>query len=208
MWGSCCCGISVSGPPWIVQVRGFSKVLGCQSWRLGYVVSSAETVALLMKLADPIYICIPFLQHAMGDYLTNHFKDFTEHKAAVGDLICKYFFWLAWIHDRNWELLSVALKESLGWEPIQPAGSMYGMCLLCWQWYSRSRNVFSQECIWHGGSQKSFGERSWSLSRFDVFCRNAGSDWVSHKFFLRHKLVTSEFIVELVRKRHKKFLKI
>lgn len=100
----------------VVVVRGFSKVLGCQSWRLGYVVSSAATIATLMKVADPIYICLPFLQHAMGQYLTNGFDDFRGHKKAVGELIC-----------RNWELLSKAFQEAFGWEPISPQGSMYGM---------------------------------------------------------------------------------
>jgi aspartate/methionine/tyrosine aminotransferase len=102
--------------PHVVVVRGFSKVLGCQSWRLGYVISAAETVTTLMRIADPIYICIPFLQHAMGEYLTSHFEDFRSHKAAVGNLICQ-----------NWELLSSAFQEAFGWIPIKPEGSMYGM---------------------------------------------------------------------------------
>jgi len=102
----------------VVVVRGFSKVLGCQSWRLGYAVSSTETISTLMKIADPIYICIPFLQHAMGEYLTSHFEDFHTHKAAVGELICK-----------NWERLSAAFQEAFGWTPVKPEGSMYGMLL-------------------------------------------------------------------------------
>jgi len=102
----------------VVVVRGFSKGLGLQSWRLGFLVSSETSVATLMKIADPIYICIPFLQHALGDYLLNHFDDFKAHKKAVGDSIC-----------RNWVLLSKSFQEAFGWVPIKPEGSMYGMFL-------------------------------------------------------------------------------
>jgi aspartate/methionine/tyrosine aminotransferase len=102
----------------LVVVRGFSKTLGLQSWRLGFAISSATTVANLMKVADPIYICVPFLQHAVGKYLTEHFEDFTSHKAAVGEQMC-----------RNWTVLSSSLQKTFGWEPINPSGSMYGMFL-------------------------------------------------------------------------------
>jgi len=100
----------------VVVVRGFSKVLGCKSWRLGYLVSSSSTVDTLMKLADPVYICVPFLQHAMGEYLLNHLDDFQDHKKKVCHLM-----------QENWKILSEALSKALGWIPINPEGSMYGM---------------------------------------------------------------------------------
>jgi len=102
----------------VVVVRGFSKVLGIQSWRCGYLVSTTETTQTLMRISDPIYICLPFVQHAVGKYLNEHFDDFKIHKQMVGELM-----------QRNWKILSVTLKETLGWEPIEPAGSMYGMFL-------------------------------------------------------------------------------
>eukprot|EP00005_Dracoamoeba_jomungandri_P000170 CAMPEP_0174253562 /NCGR_PEP_ID=MMETSP0439-20130205/2934_1 /TAXON_ID=0 /ORGANISM="Stereomyxa ramosa, Strain Chinc5" /LENGTH=356 /DNA_ID=CAMNT_0015334661 /DNA_START=6 /DNA_END=1073 /DNA_ORIENTATION=+ len=100
----------------VFVIRGFSKVLGCQSWRVGYVVSTPKTIAELMKVQDPIYICVPFLQHAMADYLSNHLEDFQQHKKDLGELICG-----------NWKRLSEAMEANLGWKPIQPQGSMYGM---------------------------------------------------------------------------------
>lgn len=102
----------------VVVVRGFSKTLGLQSWRLGFAISSANTIASLMKAADPIYICVPFLQHAVGRYLTENFSDFQRHKKAVGEQMC-----------RNWAKLSSSLQQAFGWEPINPSGSMYGMFL-------------------------------------------------------------------------------
>jgi len=44
----------------VIAVRGFSKVLGAQSWRSGYVISTAETIQQLMRTADPLYICVPW----------------------------------------------------------------------------------------------------------------------------------------------------
>jgi len=60
----------------VVVARGFSKVLGLQSWRMGYAVSSLSTIAILMKVSDPIYICVPLLQHALGKYLSGHIEEF------------------------------------------------------------------------------------------------------------------------------------
>jgi len=102
----------------VVVVRGFSKVLAIQSWRLGYLVSSESTTSTLMRIADPIYICAPFLQHAVGRYLLNYYQDFANYKKEVGGLM-----------QRNWRSLSVALQNSLGWQPLEPSGSMYGMFL-------------------------------------------------------------------------------
>jgi hypothetical protein len=45
-----------------------------------------------MKAADPIYICVPFLQHAVGRYLTDHLDNFFSHKKAVGEQMQRYIY--------------------------------------------------------------------------------------------------------------------
>jgi aspartate/methionine/tyrosine aminotransferase len=102
----------------VIAVRGFSKVLGAQSWRAGYVVSSAATIQLLMRTADPIYICVPWLQHALGIFLSRHPEEFVKHKDEISKLM-----------RENWRKLSCALKEALSWEPVEPGGTMYGVLL-------------------------------------------------------------------------------
>jgi len=102
----------------VIAVRGFSKVLGAQSWRAGYVVSSEATIQLLMRTADPIYICVPWLQHALGIFLTRHPEEFVKHKEEISTLM-----------RENWRNLSAALKDALGWEPVEPGGTMYGVLL-------------------------------------------------------------------------------
>jgi len=49
----------------VVVCRGFSKSLGCQSWRVGYVVAAPSTTEKLMRIHDPLYISVPFLQHGI-----------------------------------------------------------------------------------------------------------------------------------------------
>lgn len=98
------------------MTQGFSKVLGCQSWRVGYAVSAPTTVDALMRIADPIYICAPWLQLAIAEYLSEHYDDFRRHKADNVALM-----------RRNWRVLSEAFRDTLGWAPIEPAGSMYGL---------------------------------------------------------------------------------
>eukprot|EP01118_Nematostelium_gracile_P006942 TRINITY_DN2250_c0_g1_i1.p1 TRINITY_DN2250_c0_g1~~TRINITY_DN2250_c0_g1_i1.p1 ORF type:complete len:393 (+),score=109.65 TRINITY_DN2250_c0_g1_i1:110-1288(+) len=100
----------------VVVARGFSKSLGAQSWRCGYLVSSPETTAKLMAIHDPIYISVPWQQHAIGQYLSKHYQDYERHVQELSDLM-----------QTNWKILSVALQQALGWEPIEPEGSMYGM---------------------------------------------------------------------------------
>lgn len=100
----------------VIVVRGFSKVLGCQSWRVGYTISSASTIATLMKVQDPIYICVPWLQHSLGRYFLNDYDDFLAHKEKLSNLL-----------QTNWAELSAALEKSLGWKPLPPSGTMYGM---------------------------------------------------------------------------------
>eukprot|EP01006_Ploeotia_vitrea_P009592 TRINITY_DN22970_c0_g1_i1.p1 TRINITY_DN22970_c0_g1~~TRINITY_DN22970_c0_g1_i1.p1 ORF type:complete len:396 (-),score=45.31 TRINITY_DN22970_c0_g1_i1:155-1342(-) len=101
----------------VIVCRGFSKVLGCQSWRIGYCVSTPKTIADLMRVADPFYICTPFSQHALARYIDKHgSKAFDDHSKEVGALMCD-----------NWKKISTAMEEVLGWTPIQPQGTMYGM---------------------------------------------------------------------------------
>jgi len=48
-------------------------------------------------------------------FLLDHLDEFNRHKLENGKLI-----------QDNWKKLSAAFKSALGWEPIQPEGSMYG----------------------------------------------------------------------------------
>jgi len=101
----------------VIVIRGFSKVLGAQSWRVGFVVSTPNMIDELMRIADPIYICVSWVQHAIAQYLNEaNGADFHDHKRKVGELI-----------RRNWKVVSVAIKDAFGWEPIEPGGTMYGM---------------------------------------------------------------------------------
>jgi aminotransferase len=100
----------------VIICRGFSKVLGCQSWRAGYVIAHESLIPKMMLVHDPVYVCVPFIQHALGDFLSKHYDVFQAHCQQIGELM-----------QSNWKKLSVAFKEHLGWEPIDPQGSMYGM---------------------------------------------------------------------------------
>jgi aspartate/methionine/tyrosine aminotransferase len=96
--------------------RGYSKTLGAQSWRLGYAVSHPNTIKDLMTHHDPIYISVSWQQHSLAEYLEAHYDDFVRHIGEINGLL-----------QRNYEVLAPAFKEALGWEPIAPQGSMYGM---------------------------------------------------------------------------------
>lgn len=100
----------------VVVARGFSKILGCQSWRVGYCVSSASTVGQLMRIMDPIYICTPWLQYVIAQYLAEERTDFCHHKMKLQALM-----------RDNWKKLSKALASAFNWTPIEPEGSMYGL---------------------------------------------------------------------------------
>lgn len=102
----------------VVVCRGFSKTLGAQSWRVGYLVTSPALADQIMKIHDPIYISVPVQQHAIAQYLAEDYEDFTQHVQSVADLM-----------QENWKLLSKALQDRLGWEPVHPEGSMYGLFL-------------------------------------------------------------------------------
>ena len=69
-----------------------------------------------MHAQDPIYICVPWLQHAIGAYFSEHLDDFVNHKKILSDLI-----------QNNWKILSEGLANAFGWKPLPPSGSMYGM---------------------------------------------------------------------------------
>lgn len=105
----------------VIAVRGFSKVLGAQSWRVGYVISTGATIQQLMRVADPIYICVPWypllyslislgslsvnrLQHALGVFLSQYPEEFVKHKENIAKLM-----------RENWRDLSKALQDALGW---------------------------------------------------------------------------------------------
>eukprot|EP00297_Palpitomonas_bilix_P007364 CAMPEP_0113909934 /NCGR_PEP_ID=MMETSP0780_2-20120614/27182_1 /TAXON_ID=652834 /ORGANISM="Palpitomonas bilix" /LENGTH=392 /DNA_ID=CAMNT_0000905907 /DNA_START=86 /DNA_END=1264 /DNA_ORIENTATION=- /assembly_acc=CAM_ASM_000599 len=99
----------------VIVVRGFSKVLGVQSWRVGYVIASEELIAECVALHDPIYISVPITQHAMAVYFKQDADNYAEHRAEL-----KALMWA------NWEVLAPAFGKAFGWTPIAPEGTMYG----------------------------------------------------------------------------------
>jgi aspartate/methionine/tyrosine aminotransferase len=99
----------------VLVVRGFSKTLALQSWRLGYVISHPEVISSLMTVHDPIYICVPWYQHSLGEYLLNNLDDFKEHVGRVNSLI-----------RSNWKVLYPVFEKVFGWKAIEPEGTMYG----------------------------------------------------------------------------------
>jgi len=100
----------------VIVCRGFSKTLGCQSWRVGFLVSSAPTTEKIMRVHDPLYISVPWAQHSIGEYLSEDYEDFVSHIEKSSELM-----------QSNLKILSDALQKVFGWEPVQPDGSMYGM---------------------------------------------------------------------------------
>jgi aspartate/methionine/tyrosine aminotransferase len=96
--------------------RGFSKNIGCQSWRVGYLIAHKTLIPQLMQIGDPIYICVPFTQTAIGNFLQNNLDKFVSHQNETQKLM-----------RENWKILSKAFKEALNWKPIEPEGSMYGL---------------------------------------------------------------------------------
>lgn len=104
--------------PNVVVARGFSKNLGCQSWRVGYAIAHESLIAKMVNAADPIYICVPWLQHAMGKYLQENLQDFANHLETIRKLM-----------RENWVIMRDAFVQGLGWKSIEPQGSMYGLFL-------------------------------------------------------------------------------
>jgi len=100
----------------VVVCRGFSKCMGCQSWRCGYAISTEATLATMMQMMDPFYICTSWTQHALGQYFKDHMDDYVNHIKELNALL-----------QGNWKLLRDAFQECFGWEPFEPNGTMYGM---------------------------------------------------------------------------------
>jgi len=100
----------------VVVCRGFSKTLGSQSWRLGFAISHPDTIKDLMTHHDPIYISLSWQQHCVAKYLNEHYDDFKKHIAEINALL-----------RSNFKILAPAFNKALGWEPIEPQGTMYGM---------------------------------------------------------------------------------
>lgn len=100
----------------VIVCRGFSKTLAAQSWRVGYMVSHPSVIARVMRIHDPIYISVPWMQHAFAKYLTDDYADFVRYVKELSKLF-----------QDNWKILSKAFQKVLDWEPIEPEGSMYGM---------------------------------------------------------------------------------
>lgn len=105
-----------------ICVRSFSKCVGCQSWRVGYCLSSAAMIQKLMPVMDPLYICTPITQIAIANWLVaDKGASFESHTTKVNELL-----------RANWADLAPAFAKRFGWRPIEPEGTMYG-------------------CFWHDG---------------------------------------------------------
>lgn len=100
----------------VVACRGFSKCMGCQSWRVGYSLSTPATLLGMMQMMDPVYICANWTQHALAQYFSENIEDFTAHCQSLNVLL-----------QDNWKLLKAAFQKRFGWEPLEPYGTMYGM---------------------------------------------------------------------------------
>eukprot|EP00929_Paragymnodinium_shiwhaense_P123127 TRINITY_DN9662_c0_g1_i1.p1 TRINITY_DN9662_c0_g1~~TRINITY_DN9662_c0_g1_i1.p1 ORF type:complete len:392 (-),score=109.83 TRINITY_DN9662_c0_g1_i1:325-1500(-) len=100
----------------ITVCRGFSKCVGVQSWRVGFVLGSEKTIKEMMPIMDPIYICTPRDQHAIARYLKNDVEDYKSHIQRVNT------------HLRgNWVKFREAFEKKFGWKAVDPQGTMYGM---------------------------------------------------------------------------------
>jgi len=100
----------------IVVCRGFSKCVGCQSWRVGYAISTPVTLLEMMRQLDPLYVCTNWCQHAIAHYFENDADDFPRHVKELNKLL-----------QANWRMLSSAFQKRFGWEPLEPNGTMYGL---------------------------------------------------------------------------------
>lgn len=100
----------------IVACRGFSKCMGAQSWRCGYALGDPETLKGMMQMMDPMFICVNWAQHALGDYFRDHVDDFQAHCESLNVLL-----------QENWVILRDAFERRFGWKALAPNGTMYGM---------------------------------------------------------------------------------
>lgn len=102
-------------PSNVAVIRGFSKSLGLQSWRMGYLVATPSNVVSIMAEHDPVYISLSWLQHALASFVRENFDDYLAHLAKVKDTM-----------RTNWLALYPVIEKKMGWKAIQPEGSMYG----------------------------------------------------------------------------------
>ncbi len=100
----------------VVVCRGWAKSLAAQSWRVGFCVSAPSMIEQILTHHDPVYIAVNWQQYAIAEYITKHLDDYRAHVHANGALM-----------QANWRVLSALLREELGWQPLEPAGSMYGL---------------------------------------------------------------------------------
>ena len=110
-------GITEELPPHVVVARGFSKVLGLQSSRIGFAVGHPATLAGMMAQSDPVFISVSWVQHALAEYLTTEGEDFDLHARRLNDLL-----------RSNFVTLADAFEKALGWRRVEgTAGAMYAL---------------------------------------------------------------------------------
>ncbi|KAL9642827.1 hypothetical protein ABK040_009902 [Willaertia magna] len=100
----------------LIVCRTFSKMLGCQAWRLGYLIAHPNHTKEIVKCLEPLYICAPYLQHAMGEFLLNNLNEYKQHLKEFGRLL-----------RENYDTLKEPLCKCCHLEPIKPHGTMYGL---------------------------------------------------------------------------------
>jgi aspartate/methionine/tyrosine aminotransferase len=102
--------------PNVVVCRGWAKSLAAQSWRIGFCVTDPDFAQEILTQHDPVYIAVNWQQYSLAKYLTGHLADYKRHVAENSRIM-----------QHNWKLLSELLQSVLGWTPLEPQGSMYGL---------------------------------------------------------------------------------
>jgi aspartate/methionine/tyrosine aminotransferase len=103
-------------PDHVLVCRGFSKCLGAQSWRTGFLVAARSRIEQVMRVHDPLYISVTWQQHAIAEYIATFPEDYDAHVRSVCDQCAK-----------NWRALAPLLEAEFGWKAIEPKGSMYAL---------------------------------------------------------------------------------
>ncbi|GAK66181.1 aminotransferase, class I/II superfamily protein [Moesziomyces antarcticus] len=93
---------------------GFSKSLAIGSWRIAYVMLHSESLDMIAKEHDRLYISAPWTQHALGTYLTSNIDAFNRFIAAWHERLS---------HDAH--IIGKALTLAFGWNVIKASGGMY-----------------------------------------------------------------------------------
>lgn len=110
-------GIVPELPTHVIVARGFSKVLGLQSSRIGFAVSAASTISQMMAYSDPVYISVSWIQHPLAEYLVQEPEDFDHHAQRLNAIL-----------RANFHTLADAFEEALGWQRVPgTAGAMYAL---------------------------------------------------------------------------------